>query len=137
MNMTDSIHIPRSKTGAIALPVILMLASMILAIGLAINYSSNNKIETSKNNENALNALYIAESGVQDASEKISRNKNFNGNYTLTVSAGSATITVINSLPTVTIESKGSYSGNFKTVKATLNVDNDGKIATSTLREEL
>ena len=137
MNIFEVNKIPSQIRGAIALPTIIMLASMLLAIGLAVNLSSYNKIETIKNNENALNASYIAEAGIKDASEKIARDKNFSANYALTVGTGSAQISVANTLPTIVIESKGTFGGNTKTLRATLNVDDNGKILPDILWQEL
>lgn len=128
---------PEKTKGAIALPTIIMLASMLLAIGLAINLSSYNKIETIKNNENALNASYIAEAGIKDALEKIARDMNFSTNYVLDTGRGSAQITITSALPVVIIESKGTFEGNAKTVRATIAVDSSGKILPDISWQEL
>lgn len=126
-----------NQRGAIALPAILMLASILLAVGLAINLSSNNKIEILKNDENAMNAFYIAESGIKDAKERLSRDKSFNSNYAITINGGTAQVSMSGALPAVTIESKGTYQNNVKTVRATLNVNSDGKILSESAWEEI
>lgn len=128
---------PEKTKGAIALPTIIMLASMLLTIGLAINLSSYNKIETIKNNENALNASYIAESGLKDALERIARDMNFNTNYVLDTGRGSAQVTITSALPVVIIESKGIFEGNAKTVRATIAIDDSGKILPDISWQEL
>jgi len=116
--------------GAIALPTILMLASILLAIGLAINLSSNNKIETIKNNENALSAFYLSEAGIKDALIKIARNKNYCTNYTLQTSKGSADIVFDGSPPPnqIIITSTGVSDNNTKKIHASYNIDNNGKL---------
>lgn len=130
MNELTHDKIASDVKGAIALPTILMLASLLLAIGLAMNLTSYNKIEIIKNNENALSAFYIAEAGIKDAMEKVARNKNYSANYILQVNNGSANIDFNSSPPPnqIIITSTGIFDSNTKKIRASFNVDNNGKL---------
>lgn len=130
MNIYTKNKITSHNEGAIALPTVLVLASVLLAIGLAINMTSFNKIETISNNENALGAFYIAEAGIKDAVEKVSRVKDYNTNYVLPIKNGSADI-VFDDFPPpgqITIISTGTLDNNIKKIQASFAVDTDGKL---------
>ena len=123
--------------GAIALPTVLILAAALLAIGLAMNLASFNKIEIIKNNENALNAYYIAEAGTRDALEKVARDKNYNTDYTLQLNNGTATIDFSNSPPPnqIIITSTGFFDNNTKKIQASFEMDSNGKLTPLSKKE--
>lgn len=124
------------KKGAVALPTVLILAAILLAVGLAMNISGNNKTAIITSKDRALTAFYIAETGIKDASEKIMRNKDYSTNYTLSFDKGTAEITIDSSVPNqATIKSKGTSENNIKTIEAVFDIDSSGKITKTSWRE--
>lgn len=125
------------EQGAVALPIVLVLAAILLTVGLAMNMSGNNKSDIATNKNRALNAFYIAESGIKDASERITRNKNYNNDqYTLLFEKGSAEIRLDYSVPDrIKITSEGAFENNIKTIEAIFDIDANGKITKSSWRE--
>ncbi|MFA6096804.1 MAG: hypothetical protein WC788_04215 [Candidatus Paceibacterota bacterium] len=123
--------------GAIALPTVLILAAALLAIGLAMNLASYNKIEIIRNNENALNAYYIAEAGIRDALEKVARDKNYNTGYTLQLNNGTATIDFDSSPPPnqIIITSTGLFDNNTKKIQASFDMDSNGRLTLLSKKE--
>jgi Tfp pilus assembly protein PilX len=90
---------------------IAMLVTMAAAAVTLINVQSNSSYA------NGSTALQVAESGVDNAMQRILRNPNYTGE-TLTIGDGTATITV-SGTTTKTIVSRGTCSGLQRTITAT------------------
>ncbi len=124
------------EKGAIALPSVLILSAVLLAIALALSLSSNSQNNMTQSKDKSIRAFYIAEAGIKDAEEKIARNKNYDTNYNLPLNGGNAAITIDNSIPSNTIvTSEGTLENNTKTIEVILNVDGNGKALQSSWKE--
>ncbi|HLC99578.1 MAG TPA: hypothetical protein VJC11_01295 [Patescibacteria group bacterium] len=119
------------QRGVALLPVILVLFGLVAVVGIAIAAVSVSEGLISVTKDASDEAFVIAESGVQDALMKLARDKDFTsgGGYTLSVSGGTATITVTGSVPgTKTITSTGTLNSKSRRIQAAVTVDANGKI---------
>ncbi len=132
-----------NEKGAMALSSILALSIILLALGLAMSFTSFIENNIVYNQNKASNAFYVAEAGARDAIEKVVRNKNFsNGGYSLAMAGGSATIVVNKDVPAAErteILSTGVSGANTKKIRVVLNTDanndNNGKVTIESWEE--
>jgi hypothetical protein len=125
-----------SQNGLVAMPAIVVLSIIMLAIGIAMSFSSYTQNNISFDNYKSQKAYYIAEAGIKDATMKITRNKNYNTGYSLSINSGTASIVFDESIPNQTkITSAGSINNYTKKIQATLNVTNEGKVTIMSWRE--
>lgn len=126
----------KSEKGAAALVSILAILMILLSLGLAIAFSEYVQNDTVANQNRAAQAFYAAEAGIKDASQKITRNKNYSSaGYNLQVENSSAYVVVaILSSPTqltpgqTQITSTGKSENNTKKIAAIFDIDNNGKV---------
>lgn len=141
-----------SKKGAIALPSILMLSAILLIVGIAMSVSALMQNSIVYDQNEAAASSYAAESGIKDAIEKVTRNKNYDNGagYCLVVGDGKASIVVtkdvVNGVPSsghTQIISTGTSSTNnciaagkyFKKINVILNVNGNGNVTIDSWEE--
>lgn len=133
------------EKGAVALTSVLFFLVIFLALGLAVSFSSYIQNEITSNQGKSSRAFYIAEAGIEDASQKITRNRDYENisGYELAVEDGGAGVEVlILSPPTEVMSgqtqviSTGVQGKNTKKIRVVLDIDINGKTTTS-LWEEL
>lgn len=133
-----------SDRGAIALISVLMLSMIMLVLGLAMAFSKFTESDIVLNQNNSSMAFYAAESGVRDAMQKVSRNKNYeSAGYCLLMENKRADITVTGLVGQTEIISQGingvndcaSAGANKKRIKAVLNIASEGKVTIASWEE--
>lgn len=133
-----------SERGAVALISVLALSMIMLALGLAMVFSKFAESDIVLNQNNSSMALYAAESGVRDAMQKVSRNKNYeSAGYCLLLENKRADIIVTRLVGQTEIISQGingvsdctSAGTNKKRIKAVLNIASEGKVTIASWEE--
>lgn len=126
----------KSEKGAAALVSILAILMILLSLGLAIAFSGYIQNDIAANQNRAALAFYAAEAGIKDATQKITRNKNYSSaGYNLQVENSNVYVIVnILSFPSQSapgqtqIISSGKSENNAKKIAAIVDVDNNGKV---------
>ncbi|TAN58383.1 hypothetical protein EPN15_01250 [Patescibacteria group bacterium] len=118
--------------GVALLPMILVLFGLVMVVGVAIAGISVSENTISSTKDASDEALAIAESGIQDALMKLSRNMDFvSAGYNLSVSDGTATIIVPFGGFPKNITSSGTLNSKTRKIQLTVNADANGKITQS------
>lgn len=119
-----------SQRGVALLPMVLVLFLLVMVVGVGIATISFSEGFIAATKDASDKAMVIADSGVQDALGKVIRDKSFvSAGYSLSVSGGTATITVAGSVPgTKTIISSGTLNGRTRKIQAAVSVDANGKV---------
>ncbi len=89
-------------SGAAALPVVLVIGSVVLELTLVSSFVAYTLSQSGFGERASTEALFVARSGAMDAIRKVVRNKDFSDadGYTLTVGSKSASVTVTKDSPT-------------------------------------
>lgn len=126
-----------NQRGVALLPMILVLFGLVAVVGIAIAGISVSESTISSTKDASDEALVIAESGIQDALMKLSRDKAFTsaGGYNLSVSGGTATIVVPSGVFPKNITSSGTLNSKTRKIQLTVNADANGKITQSAWTE--
>lgn len=125
-----------SRKGMIALPAVIALAAIILAIGLAMSFSSFTQNNISSNKYKSEITYRVAEAGIKDAMIKITRNKNYDTAFALLINNGAANVSFDTSVHGQTkITSIGTFDNNTKTIEVILDITTNGKTAISSWTE--
>lgn len=133
-----------SERGAVALVSVLALSAIMLVLGLAMAFSKFAESDIVLNQSNSSMAFYAAESGVRDAMQKVSRNKNYeSAGYCLLLENKRADIIVTSLAGQTEITSQGisgvgdciSAGTNKKRIKAVLNIASEGKVTIASWEE--
>lgn len=77
--------------GIVSLATVLVIALFLFSVEILIGVQAGSSIFTGFSERNAEVAQALAETGIQDATLKLARNKDYAGSYTLTESDGSTT----------------------------------------------
>lgn len=146
--LKPAFFILNSAKGVASLPTILALAILILAIGIGVTSVSFTESLISAGQNQALKAFIYAEAGANDALERIARNKNYSGNYTIDFvsngcsdNEGCAAITVTGGAGSIAdpkiITSNGRVKSNIRKIRVDVVFDSslNGEISTTTWRE--
>lgn len=126
----------KSEKGAAALVSVLTILIILLSLGMAIAFSGYIQNDTAANQNRAARAFYAAEAGIKDATQKITRDKNYDSaGYNLQVeNSGAYVVVTILSSPTqltpgqTQIISAGKSENNTKKIEMIVDVDNNGKV---------
>jgi hypothetical protein len=131
----------KTKVGIAALPTILLIGGIIVEIAIAGVFIAYFLSQSGFGAKLSAEALAAAESGVQDAFIRISRDKNFvsPSPYSVSVGSRSAQITVLGETPLPgkkQITSLGSASIKRRQLQAVVNVDsNTGEVKVESIKE--
>ena len=116
--MEVNIHNSSFKAkGAAALPIVLLVGSLLVEIGIAGAFISYFLGQSGLGVKLSAEALAAAKAGIQDAQMRIVRNKNFLPSpnpYTLTIGNNSTQITVCKELKTVSTACDTAITGKFE-----------------------
>lgn len=103
----------------VSLLFFVLIAITVTTSAIFVLYTSS---QSSSENEQGINAYYIAETGIENAILKLLRDPNYTGE-TLTLENGTATIQVINGSP-ITIVSQGESGNSLKKIQAEMLYNN-------------
>ncbi len=130
----------KQNRGIVALMTVVIIALFLFSVGILLAIQSRTSIISGKLANQADQAQFLAETGVQDALIKIARNKDYTGAYTIAqnddpsfdvkqvavnIATSSGTTSVIVATSTVT-RSGDSIQ---RTIQATVTYDSNGKIS--------
>lgn len=126
----------KSEKGAAALVSVLTILMILLSLGLAIAFSGYVQNDIAANQNRAAQAFYAAEAGIKDATQKITRNKNYSSaGYNLQVENSNVYVVVnILSSPSqltpgqTQITSSGKSENNTKKIATIVDIDINGKV---------
>jgi len=125
-----------SQSGLVALPSIVILSIIMLTIGIAMSFSSFTQNNISYDSYISQKAYYAAEAGINDAIMKITRNKNYSADYSLSINGYAADIAFDTSTPNQTKITSASAINNYtKKIQAILNVTANGKVMIASWNE--
>ncbi|TSC96263.1 MAG: hypothetical protein Athens071426_608 [Parcubacteria group bacterium Athens0714_26] len=88
-----------NKIGIAALPTILILGSIIIDVVIVMTLGMNLLVNSGYGVRLSNEALAAAKAGAQDGMLRVSRDKNFNSNYQLTVGSRTVDVVVCKDLP--------------------------------------
>lgn len=128
----------RKREGIVALTTVVIIALFLFSVGVLLAIQSRTSIISGQLEDQANQAQFLAEAGIQDAFIKIARDKDYVGTYTITetdpvLSVKKVDVTVATSSPTVSIVvatstvARGSESVQ-RAIRATVTYDSNGKI---------
>ena len=126
-----------SQKGIAALPSILIITLILLAVGLILTTTSVIESTISFAQRKSLESFYLTEAGLKDALMKITRNKNYTGADDLTCSAGVCTLTfddnkkaeiTVTGTDPKTVIVIGSVGNIKRKISNVVNVDTYGKV---------
>ncbi len=128
------------KPGVASIPIIMGLLVLIISIGLFISSISLSDSLSASSLQNSNQALNFAQVGAKDALEKVVRNKNYTGSYTIDLVAsgcsgsylGCASVSVDASSSPKVIISEGRIGGIRRSVQVNLNLDAEGLFSSYT-----
>lgn len=128
------------QRGSAALPAILALSGIIVALGVVISTFSFFETQSAVLSVNSLEAFAVGEAGLEDAAIRLARIKSFaHPGYTLTLGEGSVIIKSEQGAPgagQVTITSETTVENNIRTLKFVFDVSSYGKLTGWSWMEE-
>jgi hypothetical protein len=124
--LQDKNKINLSNAGVAALPTLLLIGGIITIISISLTTSVYLYINSAQGSNLSLRALSTAKSGAYDGIMKVTRDKNFNDSYVLSVGIYSATVDVFKDDPVAgksRIDSVGGALTRRKKMQAIVTVD--------------
>lgn len=122
--------------GIVSLATVLVIALFLFSIGILIGIQSGASVFSSFAGKNAEIAQALAETGIQDATLKLARNKEYFGSYILTQTDGSTIeITVTGGSPVIIVATStvSQPLGTLKrSLRASVTMDSNGVITAVT-----
>ncbi|MEK7465510.1 MAG: hypothetical protein AAB631_01910 [Patescibacteria group bacterium] len=120
--------------GIVSLATVLVITLFLLSVSILMGIQSGTSVFTGFSERTAEVAQALAETGIQDATLKLARNKDYAGSYTLTESDGSTTdISVTQGNPVVVVATStvAKPLGTIKrSLRASITIDSNGVITT-------
>ena len=127
--------IVKSRRAIAALMIVIVISLFLISLSILMAVQGNLSISSDQLEGQANKAQFLAETGIQDALIKISRDKDFAGSYTLTESPGTVDIAVTSGSPVLVDATSTVVQGAAtvrRTIHADVTLDADGKILTIT-----
>lgn len=121
-----NLYIRIMNRGVAALPLVLIISTIILIAGLGIAGSGFIESLLSFGDYESKSALYVADAGAQDAFKRLVRNKNCSCNYSLTIDSGTANISVTGTNPK-TMVSEGILGSKKRKIRVVVSWDANDK----------
>ena len=126
------------RKGVAALVTVLSLGTLIFTVSLATTVLAFWGIKNMDVNKKILKSYYAAYSGVQDSLIKLERNKDFSGNFNLSINAtNDVSISVSNIGDSATITSTAAFGQINKKLQTVTDIDSTTGLITPTSTEEL
>jgi len=114
----------KSRKGIAALITVLSLSGLIFTIGMGSVIISFRANQNTKSISDSNKSFYAAQSGLQDASLKLERNKDYSGDFNLSVNAiNDVFVSVANIGTQVTITSTASIGQANKRIKTVADIN--------------
>ncbi|MDE2001464.1 MAG: hypothetical protein KGI60_02770 [Patescibacteria group bacterium] len=121
----------RKRRGVAALPMVLLIGGLLVEVVIVLTTSAYISSNAEFGMRLSSQALLTARSGMEDALIKVVRDKTFASTYTLTVDAGTASITVCKDSPAPTCAGSGkqqitvigTVQGRSRTLQAVVDTD--------------
>ena len=127
-----------ARKGVAALVTVLSLGTLIFTVCFATAILTFWSIQGIDSNRKSLKAYYAASSGVQDALIKLERNKDFSGNFNLSInSTNDVSVSVSNTTTQATITSTATAGQINKRIQTIADIDTTTGLITPTSTEEL
>ena len=124
--------------GVAALITVISLGSLVFVISLSTAVVTFWSIKNIDANQKSMIAYYAAYSGIQDALIKLERNKDFSGEYSLSINnTDDVSITVSNTDSSATITSSASINQFNKKMQTITDIDNTTGLVTPVSTTEL
>jgi hypothetical protein len=109
-----------SRGGQSFLALVLLIGSIVVAVGLTVSTLANSFLDTGFGYEASVIAQSAATSGAEDALLRLDRNASFSSaGYSLTVAGANAMVSVTQNFPSsnfVTVSSTATVSGRTRTI---------------------
>jgi len=126
------------RKGVAALVTVLSLGTLIFTVSLATTVLAFWGIKNMDVNKKILKSYYAAYSGVQDSLIKLERNKDFSGNFNLSINAtNDVSVSVSNIGDSATITSTAAFGQINKKLQTVTDIDSTTGLITPTSTEEL
>lgn len=127
----------KANKGIAALVTILSLGTLIFTVSLATTVLAFWGIKNMDVNKKMLKSYYAAYSGVQDALIKLERNKDFSGDFNLSINATDVSVSVSNTVNSATITVTSALGQINKKLQTITDIDSTTGLITPTSTEEL
>ena len=126
INLNKSMFIKKnSLRGVAALVTVISLGSLVFMISLSTTILAFWSIKNIDSNQKSMSAYYAAYSGIQDALVKLERNKDFSGEYYLSVNdVNDVAVIVSNTGESITISSEAVSGQIHKKIETTADIEN-------------
>jgi len=129
---------PKFKKGIVALVTVLSLGTLIFTVSLATTVLSFWAIKNMDVNKKILKSYYAAYSGAQDALIKLERNKDFSGDFNLSInSTNDVSVSVSNTGSQATITVTSALGQVNKKLQTVSDINSTTGLITPTSTEEL
>ena len=126
------------RKGVAALVTVLSLGTLIFTVSLATTVLAFWGIKNMDVNKKILKSYYAAYSGVQDSLIKLERNKDFSGNFNLSINEiNDVSVSVSNIGDSATITSTAAFGQINKKLQTVTDIDSTTGLITPTSTEEL
>lgn len=127
----------KSKKGVAALVIILSLGTLIFIISLATTILAFWAVKNIDSTQKSLKVYYAAHSGVQDALIKLERNKDFSGNFNLSInSTNDVFVSISNTANSATITATSTLSQINKKIETITDINTTTGLITPTSTTE-
>ena len=132
MSTRYSLHSTRSsKSGIVALLTVVIISLFLFSVGILLGVQGNTSIFSGQFTTQADKAQSLAETGIQDAALRISRDASSSGSYTLSETDGTSTVTITSGSPII-VDATGTVGSGKdvaqRAIRAQVTVDADGVI---------
>lgn len=142
---SKSISKYRVGRGVAVLPLVIISSFIILVVGAAVAFVTFFENQTAFSARKAGEALVASQAGVNDALQKILRDRNFNSSYILTIDGAEAEVAVIKDVvdcagafmgKTFTVESLGKAQNRQRKIRAAVSADCEtGQVVVVSMKE--
>jgi len=133
----------KNLPGVASIPTVLVLLALIIAAGVLISSISLSDSVSVSDTNNSDKALNYAQLGAKDALERIARNKDYVGTYTMDIVSGGcsdpyaacATVVVATGSSPKTVNVEGRTKDIKRRIQVNVNLDSNGLITSYTWQE--
>jgi uncharacterized protein YhaN len=127
-----------AQKGVVALITVLSLGTLIFTISFATAILTFWSVQGIDSNRKSLKSYYAASSGIQDALIKLERNKDFSGDFNLSInSTNDVSVSVVNNTNQATIISTATSGQVNKKIQTITDIDVTTGLITPTSTTEL
>jgi len=133
----------KNQPGIASIPTVIVLLVLIISVGVLISSISMSDVVSVSDTNNSGKALNYAQLGAKDALERIARNKDYTGSYTMEIVSGGcsdpysgcATVTVASGSAPKIINVEGRNKDIKRRIQVNVTLDSDGLITSYNWQE--